>query len=83
MKVNVGMKNKVKGIELTIGRVIHDNRLTLRVEEADIVSTQKNESRMDEAYKRQSIDKYQIERRQKKIRKKKGYRGYIYRQGKG
>ena len=46
------MKNKVRGIELTIGRVIHDNRLTLRVEEADIVSTQKNESRMDEAYKR-------------------------------
>ena len=52
MKVNVGMKNKVKGIELTIGRVIHDNRLFLRVEEADIVSTQKNESRIDEAYKR-------------------------------
>ena len=47
MKIHVKNEKEVRDIEWNIGRVVNDNRLSFRVEEADIISTQKNKSRIN------------------------------------
>ena len=50
--VNVKTKSKVSDFGLTVERVANDNILLLRVEEVDIILTQKKKSWMDKARKR-------------------------------
>jgi len=50
--VNLKTKSKVSDFGLTVERVANDNILLLRVEEVDIILTQKKKSWMDKARKR-------------------------------